>query len=240
MIKEAIDRILALAPPVTEKIKDRIYSNQTLHPLDPPKVYAIELNTLAGIVTYFKNFDATERSTAAGILINSPTMVSLVGTLDKPSGKRNTYAVARYGHGLDSSDFGQHEKRDVEDFSIFLQTRFLETTAKSALLKMIGNMKAEKIKVAEDDGITQTVSQRVGASMSSKAPINNPFALMPFRTFTEINQPSSPFIFRVHQRSDELPNCSLSECDGGAWEIEAIRLIAEYFSKELPDIPVMA
>nr|ABP73607.1 hypothetical protein [Bacillus thuringiensis] len=61
--------------------------------------------------------------------------------------------------------------------------------------------------------------------------VPNPVSLQPYRTFVEVAQPESDFIFRMK----DGPRCSLYEADGGAWKLEAIKNIKEYLNAELAD-----
>ena len=62
--------------------------------------------------------------------------------------------------------------------------------------------------------------------------VPNPVTLMPRRTFFEIEQPASPFIFRMQSG----PTCALFEADGGAWQQEAMQRIAIYLRQKLSKI----
>lgn len=59
----------------------------------------------------------------------------------------------------------------------------------------------------------------------------NPIALRPYRTFNEVEQPESEFIFRLH----EGMTVGLFEGDGGQWRNEAIWNIAEFLKGRLAD-----
>ena len=96
------------------------------------------------------------------------------------------------------------------------------------LLQKISNINSVE---TEDDGITQKVTASSGARLSTvfnAAPIRN---LAPFRTFREINQPSSDFLFRI-KNGDRF---ALYEADGGAWKLEAKQRITNYFRSVLSD-----
>ena len=53
--------------------------------------------------------------------------------------------------------------------------------------------------------------------------------LKPYRTFRELDQPASEFIFRVKAGG----GFALFEADGGAWKIDAINAIAAWLSNRL-------
>jgi len=65
--------------------------------------------------------------------------------------------------------------------------------------------------------------------------------LRPYRTFLEIEQPASAFVFRLRRgREGELPTCALFEADGGRWKLEAIERIRDYLKEQLSEIAVIA
>ena len=61
--------------------------------------------------------------------------------------------------------------------------------------------------------------------------------LTPFRTFYEVEQPESEFVFRIENRGD-APKFKLIEADGGRWKYEAMQQIKEYILKKLQEEPV--
>ncbi len=61
--------------------------------------------------------------------------------------------------------------------------------------------------------------------------------LAPFRTFSEIAQPESPFVLRMKQRNPTpeslIADSALIEADGGAWRPVAIAAIGAYLRDAL-------
>ncbi|VTS32597.1 phage protein [Streptococcus pseudoporcinus] len=76
---------------------------------------------------------------------------------------------------------------------------------------------------------TATIKQGVASLVKAKAP--NPVTLRPYRTFAEVEQPASQFIFRINQRAE----MALFEADGGKWRLDAINNIANFLKEELAD-----
>ena len=121
---------------------------------------------------------------------------------------------------------------DTERFNIMLQSAFVDNTDKILLLKYTGLIQEENVKDTGDDGISQAVTIKTGVATVGQAIVPNPVSLAPFRTFPEVTQPSSKFIFRMQ----EGPKAALYEADGGAWRNEAILSIKSYLQKELEAI----
>ena len=65
--------------------------------------------------------------------------------------------------------------------------------------------------------------------------VPNPVKLIPYRTFAEIEQPSSLYVFRVRDDGNGAPAFKLVEADNGLWKHAAMLKIKDYFEHELPD-----
>jgi hypothetical protein len=95
-----------------------------------------------------------------------------------------------------------------------------------------------------DSGITQEVTVQRGAAFKESVEVKARVALKPFRTFRELDQPASDFIFRVKDGAQ----LALFEADGGAWKISAIGLISEWLRNriktslvaELANLPIIS
>ena len=80
-----------------------------------------------------------------------------------------------------------------------------------------------------DNGINQTTTVKSGVASLAKATAPNPVTLRPYRTFTEVTQPSSQFVLRINKEAE----LALFEADGGKWKLEAIKNIADYLKTGL-------
>ena len=63
--------------------------------------------------------------------------------------------------------------------------------------------------------------------------VPSPCVLRPYRTFVEVMQPASSFIFRLEQGREQTVNAAIIEADGGAWKLDAVSNIIVYLAKEL-------
>ena len=73
----------------------------------------------------------------------------------------------------------------------------------------------------------------MGIASKSDAVVPNPVKLRPYRTFVEVEQPVSEFVFRM--KDNNGITCALFEADGGAWKNTAMRNIKNYLESELED-----
>ena len=141
-----------------------------------------------------------------------------------------------FNKGLTPFHYSQY--MDQEDFIIGLQSKFIPTDQIKQMLKIVGNVKSEKVLSSADDGVSQSVEGRKGINFAEKIGIPNPVKLKPFRTFIEVPQPESNFIFRARdgRRDGEMPTFALFEADGGFWKIDAMNEIKKYLDLELKDV----
>lgn len=93
-------------------------------------------------------------------------------------------------------------------------------------------MKEETVHQANDDGVSQAVSVKTGIASVNSVKVPNPVKLAPYRTFNEVAQPTSEFVFRMRDGMQ----CAIFEADGGAWQLEAMQSIKEYLASQLTNL----
>lgn len=196
---------------------------------------AIQLNTLTGLVNYIKA--NVERENMHLILhIQDERNIQLMGTLEC-DGSREVLATA--SAIVPRFEFGQFY--DMENFNIALQSKFVDLINtidvgidndddRAILLKVVGNVQEENVKNTGDNGYSQAITIKQGVN-SVDALVPNPVELAPYRTFLEVEQPVSQFVFRMK----DGPRAAIFEADGGAWRNQAIVNIREYLKEQLSD-----
>lgn len=235
MIKEALQYVVGLGKAEEHNICDDTYSDKPLYRIDPyiPKAEAIVMHTLTSLVDYIKAHidDMTEKMI---IEVRSPEEVALCSQLDM-NRDRETMAVV-YAR-IPSFPFDSF--MDQENFCINLQSKFIDDpeTDRALILKFAGTVEAGTVTEYGDDGVTQKATVKTGIASKGEAIVPNPVKLRPYRTFLEVKQPKSEFIFRMNQDKYDGINCAIFEADGGAWQMEATKAIKEYLQFELSDLP---
>ena len=227
MLKEAIEKILSLA--VVEKIEvgGREYFTRELSPVKSPVVSPIKLHTLDGLIKFAESL---QEGAPLVYVVDSPTQVSLCGGLDEKWKTRNVYAVANcYECNFQFGNF-----YDQEEFMIALMAKFDIGGHRDELLKIASSVRDESEAKFEDTGATQQVSQKRGAKFEFQ-PLPNPVLLAPFRTFREVEQPVSKFVFRYRSGN----KFALFDAEGEAWKYAAIDGIAAYLGKQDNEIAVL-
>lgn len=224
MIREGINKILEISKPEIIEHDGRKFSSKPFDEIRKAKPSLLEFNTLDGFLDY-----VLTQTEPGFIQVYDETDVKFI--CERERGQHHVLARATTAKYVDNFCFGR--KYGKEEFIIDLMSKFHDTSERQLLLEVCGRLKAEKVIESNDDGVSQTVSQRKGSALSERATIKNPIELAPYRTFREIPQPISNFIFRVHQVEDELPKMSLSEADGQGWRLNAILCIGTYLNEKI-------
>lgn len=230
MIKKALEYLVELAKPNLETIGGYVYSDKPLERIDyNPKAAKIEMNTLSSLIDYIKaNVD--EMSGKMIIHVQSPTLVQMYSELDYE--RKREYMVEV---NASVPDFRFNQFSDHEPFCINLQSKFIDDpeTDRALLLKFAGTVEAGTVAEYGDDGVTQKATVKTGIASKGEAIVPSPVTLKPFRTFVEVEQPLSNFVFRMKQDRYDGIQCALFEADGGAWKIAAMQEIKTYLKEQL-------
>ena len=229
MFKEALEYIVGLKEPTIKEIGGSIYSDKPLNRVSyMPYAKAIEMCTLTSFVDYIKaNID--KMSDKMIIHVVSPTSVKLYSQLDND---RNREYLVEVNAQLPSFRFGDF--LDHEAFCIALQSKFVKNNDRDLVLKFAGTVEDGTVAEYGDDGVTQKATVKSGLTSKTDAIVPNPVKLCPYRTFLEVEQPASDFIFRM--RSERGVQCAIFEADGGAWKNAAMENIKKYLQGKLDDL----
>lgn len=190
-----------------------------------PMAGELSVNTLTAIVDYIKG--KPEELQATMILhVVGPTKVCLYsGLVDE---RNREYLIAAKAI---VNEFEFDHYYDQERFLIELQANFLETEDLATIMQVAGNIKSGTTANYSDDGISQKTTVKMGVELNDVI-VPNPVRLRPYRTFAEIEQPESNYVFRIKD-SDRGPAFKLVEADGGLWKNAVMKKIKEYLEYEL-------
>lgn len=211
------------------------YSDKPLCPLKKviPLAYSIHMHTLTSLVAYIKgNIDSMAEKMI--VEVTGPTEVLLYSQL-------NTYREREYMVAVTARtpDFSFDKFMDKESFCISLQSKFIDDDAsdRALLLKFAGTVENGTVTQYGDDGVTQKATVKTGIASKGEALVPNPVKLRPYRTFLEVKQPVSEFIFRMREGHLGEVQCAIFEADGGAWVMNATKAVREYLEFELAEYP---
>lgn len=227
MIKEALEHILNLKKPEIVTVDERNYSLDKLNPVYEPEIKTLNVNSLCSMVDYIVS-DVDSNENPCIIHVESPTVVSLRSAVFGDFSQRETMLQANAL--VPGFTFGQWY--DNESFIIALQSKFQVTPDLQTILAVVGNVTDGSVRTYGDDGVSQTVQAKVGVAKVADVAVPNPVLLQPYRTFVEVEQPASHFVFRMRS-GRETPEMALFEADGGAWKNKAMLNIRGYFEDKL-------
>ena len=239
MIKEALEYLFSLKEPEFVKVEDRPYAVKNLTPILDPLPKTLEVHTLAAIEDYIKaRIDDPIGMGAQPFLhiLNHKEVFFYSETLHNFS-QRRCYLHAQFP----DCRFRFGVFMDVESFIIGVQSHFVQDDNTALIYKSAGNIKDSVVKTVQDDGVAQQITVATGAARVAEILLPSPIELRPYRTFIEVDQPKSKFIFRMRSgQGDNPPTCALFEADGGAWELEAIKNIKKWLEEECVDVTILA
>lgn len=246
-LKETLEYIVGLRKPEIRDIDvigangipvSQTYSDKHLEHLRPynPHAKEIELHTLSSLVEYIHHqkdlTEYTDFAVPVFVHVQSPTKVALYSSLDAD---RERECVAVVTASLPSFHYGKFI--DHEEFLIAVQANFVSNDDRELILKFAGTVQDKSVATYKDDGVTQKATIKQGLASEVDAIVPNPVSLIPFRTFVEVRQPESDFVFRMRNDGCKGVECALFEADGGAWELDAMETVKEYLMEKLIDMP---
>ena len=192
-----------------------------------PMASYLSVNTLTALVDYIKGKPEELRESSI-LHVVSPTKVLLFsGLIDE----RNRESLMAAGAIVNKFRFDDYY--DQERFLIKLQANFVETEDLTTIMQVAGNIKSGTTANYSDDGVSQKTTIKSGVELADVI-VPNPVKLRPYRTFAEIEQPESSYVFRIKD-SERGPAFKLVEADGGLWKNVTMKKIKEYLEFELAE-----
>ena len=232
MTRDALQYVVGLKTAEVLDINGERYVDKDVYRVDNElRASAIQMNTLTSLVDYLK---AGVDKMAEKMLVQvvSPTKVRVLSMLDADRKREELVDVEAM---IPDFEYGRYMGN--ERFIIALQSKFIANDDRALLLQFAGTVKDESIAQYGDDGVTQKATIKTGITSVGDAVVPNPVKLRPFRTFIEVEQPESAFVFRMRQAEGHGVECAIFEADGGAWKNAAMKSIKEYLQYELAELP---
>lgn len=235
MIREAIDRIIELTTGhiITDAFGRQIW-DKSGNFMNEPKWPTLKLLSLTALEDYLKTVHPQPVPNGVFLHIVGPTTVTFRGPVEEPKKVADTYAEIH----CDGKPFPFGQWVPTESFIILLQTMFVADDTTADLLKIVGNLSSETAIKTLDNGVAQEVTARSGITMVNNVKLPNPVKLRPYRTFREVEQPESLYVFRM-QKDGGLISCALFDVGGNLWEQTAIAAIKKRLKDTGVAIPVI-
>jgi hypothetical protein len=241
MLKEALEYIVGLKEPHFHKDAGRTFADRKLEPVNGPTLSTLPITTLGGLcdlaAVAFESIDGAQ------VVVHVEDHAS-VAIIEKKSDEwaRRTVFVRATAPEVGGFRFGQWYEH--AEFIIGLQSNFTATEDRDYLLHLASNLTSERVRVSEDDGISQSTALRAGVVLKADAmtAVKSRVTLAPFRTFREVDQPASEFVLRLRDADEKSPpRLALFEADGGKWKLDAMTTIGTFLRVKLDNnaIPVI-
>ena len=232
-LREALQYIVGLSIDAEKtevlEINGRTYADKSLTRYDKqPKAAKVQAATLTSLVDYI--YQCNEEFPGSMIIhIVSPTQVRLMSALDKEREREVLFEI-----NAETSEFNFDQWYDQERMMIELQANFQVNDDLGLILKAVGNIEKKNGQEYSDDGVSQVATMKTGIAMKGDVIVPNPVELIPYRTFQEVGQPASKFVFRIGDK--EVPAFKIVEAEGGIWKNEAISNIKAFLLENLSNM----
>lgn len=240
MTRDLLNGILEMDKPHEIDYAERKFTDKRMTAL-PREIVAeaLETSTLTSVVDYIaSNTDAKAIDDSRFVIhVAGHGSVILYKEMNQDKGRDHLVHAE-----IERSHFPFGQFMSIEQFNINIQSLFVQNEQTKALLEFIGSVKDDSTVKQLDDGVTQRVETNSGISLAKASSVPNPVYLRPFRTFSEIDQPESAFVFRMRKDERCGVTAALFEADGAAWKHEAILGIKQYFEDMLTskDVIILA
>lgn len=255
-LKEALEYAVGLSAPNYTEHEGEKWADKPMYRIHHklPKADVLHLNTLTSLIDYIKS-NTDKMSKNMIIHIQSPTKVSLLSSLDCDRRRENLVDVEAlvpeftFGHFYPAESFVINVMSKFignSNFSLPLEANQLpwkEKTGicdeihndKEIILKFAGTVETGTIAQYGDDGVSQKATIQQTCTSKEDVIVPNPVHLIPYRTFLEVLQPDSDFIFRLRD-SNAGPEFALFDADGGAWKIDAMKSIHAFLYENIKEV----
>jgi len=219
-------------------------ANYSVHKMnrvfDDPRPKTVSVRTLTGFVDYLATKQCVDSWEDRDVVINVENHSRIIA-FSKPFGELNSHSDIIVAT-LDRPEFEFGKWMDPESFNIALAAMFIETKDLDRVMAYAGKITIDTGVNVEDDGVTQRASVKKGITGGLTESIAAPsrVILKPYRTFDEVDQPESKFIFRVRVKGEASIECALFEADAGAWKNTAANSVKTWLISKETGIPVIA
>lgn len=224
--REFIEKIEDMTGPKVIVTQQGAFADKHLYRVENKLADTIVLSSLSGLAEMIKQ-EMSEYNLPLFVRATSAERVHVFGAIrDDMQRERPFTAEAKF------IDFDFNEYISIENMIICLKSRFAPTEDRDYLVQLLGNITDQQSVQTKDDGITQSATVKSGIRLIGEQRIKPIVTLKPYRTFLEVEQPESDFLIRLKDG-----RAALFEADGGAWEREAVKNVADKLRELLEDVP---
>lgn len=245
MIAKAMEWIKAHTAPSIRNIDGADWSDKELRKIkNVESLDKVNFYTLSSLVDYLKSEVDVPNDFVEHIFVNvaSPEYISVYSEANKNNHYSRTQIaevsamlpVVKIGNWVDQTEFCIMMRAGFIDNGLIIsenESRF--DTDRDALISVASNIVSGTIAQYEDTGIAQRATIKTGIQESDDKLLPEKVLLRPYRTFLEVEQPKSEFIFRAQNGKYDGVQLSLHEADGGRWKLDAMAFVKKYLEEQL-------
>lgn len=223
--REFIEKIEDMTGPKVIETVQGTFSDKHLYRIENELADTIVLSSLSGLAEMIKQ-EMNEYNLPLFVRATSAERVHVFGAIRDDMQRERPFTAEAKFIGFDFNEY-----ISIENMIICLKSRFAPTEDRDYLVQLLGNITDQQSVQTKDDGITQSATVKSGIQLVGEQRIKPIVTLKPYRTFLETKQPESDFLIRLKDG-----RAALFEADGGAWEREAVKNIADKLRELLADI----
>ncbi len=239
-LAEGLDYLRSKFAPTITEVDGQQFSNKAFTEIKPapePLHGHFDVTTLTALRDLINaNFERINDDELALVHIVNHQEVHLLTGISDEHGRREVYAKAK---PVPYTAFQFNVFHSLDNFRIGVQSLFSLIADHEYLIQVASKVVDGTIATSEDDGVSQEITVNSGLSLKATEKLRSRVTLAPFRTFPEVDQPQSEFIFRA-QKSNAGPQLGLFEADGGRWKVAAIENIALLLRELDIKLPIIA
>jgi len=249
MITKAMEWIKNHGAPTVTSIDGAQWSDRELKKFENVKrLEPVGFCTLTSLTEYLESRVDVPNDFVQHIFINvaSPDNIIVYSEANANNYYRRT-EIAKVRAMLPVVKIGQWV--DQTEFCIMMRANFIDNglswtedgingpdTDRDALISVASNIVSGTIAQYEDTGISQKATLRTGIQESDDRLLPERVILRPYRTFMEVEQTKSEFIFRARDDKYDGVQLSLHEADGGRWRLDAMSSVKNYLMERFADV----
>lgn len=224
--REFIEKIEDMTGPKVIETVQGTFSDKHLYRIENELADTIVLSSLSGLAEMIKQ-EMNEYNLPLFVRATSAERVHVFGAIRDDMQRERPFTAEAKFIGFDFNEY-----ISIENMIICLKSRFAPTEDRDYLVQLLGNITDQQSVQTKDDGITQSATVKSGIQLVGEQRIKPIVTLRPYRTFLETKQPESDFLIRLKDG-----RAALFEADGGAWEREAVKNVADKLRELLEDVP---
>jgi hypothetical protein len=224
--REFIEKIEDMTGPKVIETVQGTFSDKHLYRIENELADTIILSSLSGLAEMIKQ-EMNEYNLPLFVRATSAERVHVFGAIRDDMQRERPFTAEAKFIGFDFNEY-----ISIENMIICLKSRFAPTEDRDYLVQLLGNITDQQSVQTKDDGITQSATVKSGIQLVGEQRIKPIVTLKPYRTFLEVEQSASDFLIRLKDG-----RAALFEADGGAWEREAVKNVADKLRELLEDVP---